>query len=324
MAGVQGARLAAAVTQAGGLGSIPCAMLNEDQIITAVNDVRQHTEGALNLNFFCHQPPAMDDRLRLFAASLAPYFEEYDLDPPDLDAGAGRQPFNEALAELVRGLKPPVVSFHFGLPAASLLETVRESGALVISSATTVEEAVWLEAHGVDAVIVQGVEAGGHRGHFLNRDLSGQQSTLELLPAVAAVVQCPLIAAGGISRPEQARDAMHRGADAVQIGTAYLLCPEADTSALHRSALRGKQAETALTNVFTGRPARGLINRLMREMGPMNDEVPDFPLASGLVTQLRRAAEEKGADEFSPLWAGTGYADIEEVSAADVTRRMAL
>lgn len=166
-------------------------------------------------------------------------------------------------------MKPPVVSFHFGLPSAELLAIVRSWGAIVLSSATTVAEARWLEAHGVTAVIAQGAEAGGHRGMFLTDDLHTQIGTLALVPQIVRAVRVPVIAAGGIADARGVAAALALGAAAVQVGTAYLLCPEATTSAVHRAALASDAARvTALTNVFTGRPARGIVNRAMRELGP--------------------------------------------------------
>lgn len=323
MAGVQGARLAAAVTQAGGLGSIPCAMLSVDEIRQAVADVEAETDGPYNLNFFCHQEPKLDARIQHFVDELAPYFAEFGIDVPDKATRPARQPFNEELAALVEGLKPRVVSFHFGLPADQLLKRVVQTGATIFSSATTVDEARWLESRGVDAVIVQGIEAGGHRGHFLSDDLSIQQGTADLLAATLEAVDCPVIAAGGISTPASVSRMLGLGAECVQIGTAYLLCPEADTSEMHRAALLDSASETALTNLFTGRPARGLVNRLMKELGPISESVPEFPLASTFVTALRRVAERNGSGDFSPLWAGTLFADCQIMSAKEITHQMA-
>jgi len=216
------------------------------------------------------------------------------------------------------------VSFHFGLPEASLLARVKAAGCLVMSSATTVEEARWLEGEGVDAVIAQGLEAGGHRGSFLSNDLSGQLGTFALVPQVVDAVKIPVIAAGGIADARGVAAALRLGAAGVQIGTAYLLCPEASPSAVHRAALESDRARvTALTNLFTGRPARGIVNRIMRELGPMSDAVPPFPLATSALAPLRAAAESRGSGEFSPLWAGQNVSGCKEVSAAVLTRELA-
>jgi nitronate monooxygenase len=216
------------------------------------------------------------------------------------------------------------VSFHFGLPARDLLERVKRWGSKVLASATTVDEARWLEEHGADAVIAQGVEAGGHRGIFLTDDLTTQLGTFALLPQVVAAVRVPVIAAGGIADAKGVKAAMALGAAAVQVGTAYLLCPEATTSAVHRAALKSDAARhTALTNLFTGRPARGILNRVMREKGPINPAVPQFPLATGAIAPLRAKAEARGSGDFSPLWSGQNASGCREIPAAQLTRELA-
>jgi nitronate monooxygenase len=218
-----------------------------------------------------------------------------------------------------------VVSFHFGLPSADLAARVRSWGSKILSSATTVEEALWLESQGVDVIIAQGVEAGGHRGMFLSDDLTTQMGTFALLPQVVKAVRIPVIAAGGIADAGGVAAALAQGAAGVQIGTAYLLCPEATTSLLHRAALKGPTARhTALTNLFTGRPARGIVNRLMRELGPMSAGVPDFPLATNAIAPLRAAAESRGSSDFSPLWSGQNASGCKEVPAAQLTRELAV
>ena len=220
--------------------------------------------------------------------------------------------------------KPAVVSFHFGLPAPELLARVRSWGAKVLSSATTVEEALWLEAHGADAVIAQGLDAGGHRGMFLSDDVTTQTGTMALVPQIVAAVKIPVIAAGGIVDAHSVAAAMALGASGVQIGTAYLLCPEAETGPVHRAALKsGDARHTALTNVLTGRPARGIMNRIMRELGPLSAAAPEFPLASSALAPLRARAESLGRGDFSPLWSGENARGCKEIAAADLTRELA-
>jgi nitronate monooxygenase len=217
-----------------------------------------------------------------------------------------------------------VISFHFGLPSAGLLARVRAWGSKVLATATTVEEACWLEARGVDGVIAQGLEAGGHRGMFLSEDLTTQMGTFALLPQVVRAVKLPVIAAGGIADSKGVAAAMALGAAGVQIGTAYLLCLEATTSAVHRAALKSEAARhTALTNLFSGRPARGIVNRIMRELGPMSAAAPAFPLATSAVAPLRARAESRGSDEFSPLWCGQSVSGCKEIPAAELTRELA-
>lgn len=325
MAGAQGSALAIAVARAGGLGSLPCAMLSAKQISDEVAVLRGAGLSAFNLNFFCHVPPTPDAaREAAWRAALAPYYAEFGIDPAGLVPGPGRAPFTAESTALVEALRPAVVSFHFGLPEPELLARVRASGARVLASATTLKEALWLEARGVDAVIAQGLEAGGHRGHFLSEDLSEQLGTFALLPQLVRALRVPVIAAGGIADARGVAAAMALGAAGVQVGTAYLLCPEAATSAVHRAALRAPSAgHTALTNLYSGRPARGFVNRLMRELGPLSALAPAFPLASTALAPLRAKAEAAGSGGFSPLWAGQNVSGCREIGAGELTRELA-
>ncbi|MDT3678585.1 MAG: DUF561 domain-containing protein [Burkholderiaceae bacterium] len=325
MAGVQGSALAAAVSQAGGLGSLPCAMLSADAVRDEVKAIRAHTDRPFNLNFFCHEMPAPDpQREREWREALHGYYRELGVDESSIPQGASRTPFGEAAAALLDELRPPVVSFHFGLPAPELLARVKACGARVLSSATTVDEALWLEAHGADAVIAQGLDAGGHRGMFLTRDPSSQTGTFALVAQVARAVRVPVIAAGGIADAAGVAAALALGAQGVQVGTAYLLCPEAKTSAVHRAALASSAARnTTLTNVFSGRPARAIVNRIVRELGPFCAQAPEFPLAASAVAPLRAQAESMGSGDFSPLWAGQNTSGCREVPAGEITLALA-
>jgi len=325
MAGVQGSAMAIAVSNAGGLGSLPCAMLTLDTLRSELQAITTQTTRPYNLNFFCHTPPAPDAaREATWRAALAPYYAEFGIDPAYIPAGGGRAPFSAEAADLLEAFKPPVVSFHFGLPTAALLARVKAWGAKVLSSATTVEEARWLEAHGADAVIAQGLEAGGHRGIFLSDDLSTQIGTMALLPQIVRAVKLPVIAAGGIVDARGVAAAMALGAAGVQVGTSYLLCTEATTTPLHRAALASPRAEhTVLTNLITGRPARGMRNRLLDELGPLSDAAPAFPLATAALAPLKAAAEKLGRDDFSTLWSGQNATGCREISAAALTLELA-
>jgi nitronate monooxygenase len=325
MAGVQGSALAIAVCRAGGLGSLPCAQLTPDAMRDELRALGAATDRPFNVNFFCHTPPTRDpQREAEWLKVLRPYYDELGIDISSIPAGPGRTPFSHEAADLLTEFRPRIVSFHFGLPAPDLLQRVRALGVRILSSATTVEEARWLEARGVDAIIAQGSEAGGHRGMFLSGDLTTQIPTFALIPQLVRAVKVPIIAAGGIANAEGVAAALALGAAAVQVGTAYMLCPEATTSAIHRTALVSDRAQrTALTNVFTGRPARGIVNRLMREIGPMNAAAPAFPLAAAAVLPLRAAAEKRGADDFSPLWAGQNTSGCRSVPAGDLTLELA-
>jgi nitronate monooxygenase len=325
MAGSSDAELAIAVSEAGGLGSLPCAMLTVDQTRAAYQIIRQRTSKPVNLNFFCHVSPAPDpNRERAWRAKMRHYYTELGLDPEVPQQLPNRAPFDEAMCALVEELQPPIVSFHFGLPPQRLLTRLRTSGATILSSATTVEEARWLENEGVDAVIAQGFEAGGHRGMFLSSDISTQVGTFALVPQVVDAVGVPVIAAGGIADARGIVAAFALGASGVQIGTAYLQCPEAKTSAIHRAALASAHDnDTVLTNVITGRPARGILNRLIREQGPMSETAPAFPAAAAASAPLRRQAESQNSADFSPLWSGQASRMSRPISAGEFTRSIA-
>ena len=325
MAGVQDSALAVAVSRAGGLGSLPCAMLSPGQIRLALAGLRTQTDKPVNLNFFCHAQPVPDPgRERTWRAALAVYYRELGLDPDAIPSRAGRASFDAELLETLAPFRPAIVSFHFGLPSVDLLARVKTWGTTILSSATTVAEARWLEERGADVIIAQGLEAGGHRGMFLSNDLTTQTGTLALVRQVVQAVRVPVIAAGGIADAAAVAAAMAVGASGVQVGTAYLLCPEATTSAVHRAALGSEGGRhTAITNVFTGRPARGIVNRLIREAGPMSALAPEFPLAAAAVAPLRALAESRGSGDFSPMWAGQNTSGCRTVPAADLTRALA-
>jgi nitronate monooxygenase len=325
MAGSQGSALAAAVSNAGGLGSLPAATLTTEGLRQELAALSSQTTRPFNVNFFCHTMPDADaKREAAWRSALAPYFEELGIDAESTPVASGRLPFSEQSAAVLEEIRPAVVSFHFGLPSEGLLAQVRSMGARILSSATTVEEARWLEARGVDAVIAQGLEAGGHRGSFLAEGLHEQLGTFALLPQIVDAVKVPVVAAGGIADARGIAAAMAMGAAGVQLGTAYLLCPEATTSAVHRRALTSEAARvTAITNLFTGRPARGIMNRLMRELGPMSDAPPAFPLATAAIAPLRAQAEAQGSADFTSLWAGQNVSGCKAVSAAVLTRELA-
>ncbi|TBV11846.1 NAD(P)H-dependent flavin oxidoreductase [Stutzerimonas kirkiae] len=323
MAGAQDHRLAAAVSLAGGLGAIPAGMLDASRLDAELSAYRALTERPCNVNFFCHSSPSIDDtREQRWRERLAPFYRELQVDPAQIASGPTRQPFDASMAEVIEQHRPAVVSFHFGLPAPELLERVRRSGAKVIASATTLDEGLWLQEKGVDAVIAQGLEAGGHRGMFLESDLSTQLGTFALLPQLADALELPVIAAGGIVDARTARAARVLGAAAVQVGTAYLATPQSLASELHRKALQDPRARhTVVTCAFSGRPARGIVNRLIREIGPL-PETPAFPLASNAITPLRARAESLGLDDFTPLWSGQNASQCRTVDAGQLTREL--
>ncbi len=325
MAGAAFEDMAIAVTNAGGLGALACAMLSPEQIKAGMAAIRQQTKGPVNLNFFCHQPPA-DDPVREahWRQRLEPYYAELGIDPHAVAPSPKRAPFDETTCALVEALRPEVVSFHFGLPDRALLARVKAAGAKVLSSATTVDEARWLEDAGCDAIIAQGAEAGGHRGMFLDDSIHTQVGTFALVPQVVDAVKVPVIAAGGIADARGIVAAFALGASAVQIGTAYLLSPEARISPVHRAALSSaKDNDTALTNVFSGRPARGIVNRIVREVGPMSPVAPAFPTAGGALAPLRAKTEPQGAGDFMSLWSGQALRLAHALPAGELTRELA-
>ena len=324
MAGAMDHNLAVEVAEAGGLASLPCAMLDAAQVRDEVTKFRARTSKPLNLNFFCHAPPELNNaREAAWRERLAPYYHEWKINPAGPVPDSNRRPFDAAFCDLVTELKPEVVSFHFGLPEPALFERVKRDGIITFSSATTVAEARWLEQRGVDAIIAQGCEAGGHRGMFLTNDVVSQAGTFALVPQIADAVGIPVIAAGGVTDARGIAAAFMLGAAGAQIGTAYLLCPESKISAPHRAALNSARDDgTALTNLMTGRPARGLYNRLMRDFGPIA-EAPAFPLAAGALAPLRAKAEAAGSGDFSPLWSGQAAALGVEMPAGELTRKLA-
>lgn len=325
MAGVQDHGLAVAVGEGGGLGALPCALLSPEAIRAELSALRAKSDRPFNVNVFCHVPPEPDAaREAAWRAALAPYYGELGLDVASVPVGAGRQPFTPAIADLLEPFRPPVMSFHFGLPDDALLARVRSWGTRVLASATSVDEGRWLEARGVDAVIAQGYEAGGHRGHFLGEDIDRALGTFALVPQLVRALHVPVIAAGGIADARGVAAALALGASAVQAGTVYLLCPEATTSAVHRAALQSDAAQhTAYTNLITGRPARGIVNRLMRELGPTSPLAPAFPLATAAIAPLRAEAERRGRGDFSPLWAGQNVTGCKTIAATRMTRELA-
>jgi nitronate monooxygenase len=325
MAGSTTPEMVIAASEAGGLGSLPAAQYTPPQFREAAAVVRAGTSRPINLNFFAHaMPPEDPARQASWRTRLASYYREAGLDPAVPVPPGGRAPFDADFCAVVEEVRPVVASFHFGLPEAGLLARVRAAGCKVIASATTVAEAVWLEEHGVDAVIAQGFEAGGHRGNFLTQDMATQIGTMALVPQVVDAVRVPVIAAGGIADHRGVLAALALGAAAVQVGTAYLFTPEARIPAVHRAALRAAPADgTALTNLFTGRPARGILNRVMRELGPLSPDAPPFPTAGGALAPLRAKAEAEGRDDFTSLWSGQAAGLAREMPTGELTRRLA-
>jgi nitronate monooxygenase len=324
MAGAMDAELVIAAAQGGALGSLPCALISPEKAREQINIIRQRVTAPVNMNFFCHNAVDADAKRETgWKAWLAPYYKEFGLDPSAPVNAANRMPFDEAMCALVEELKPEVVSFHFGLPDPALLGRVKAARCIVMSSATTVKEAIWLEENGADVIIAQGVEAGGHRGMFLTDNIAEQPGTFALVPQVVDAVKVPVIAAGGIGDGRGIAAAFALGASGVQIGTAYLRCPESKLIAPARVALaQARDDSTVITNVMTGRPARGVINRVMREVGPISPDAPAFPHAATALAPLKVAAEKLGKVDFTNLWAGQAVRMGREMPAAELTRAL--
>jgi nitronate monooxygenase len=324
MANWSGVDMAVAVAEAGGLGSFPCAGLSDDKVREGFAAIRSRTSKPINLNFFCHEEPERDlAGEAAWLERLSPYYRELDVEMPAPPLKATIYRFIEATCAVVEALRPEVVSFHFGLPAPELLARVRRVGCKVICSATTRREALHLAERGVDAIIAQGAEAGGHRGMFLETDVATQIGTFALVQQIVDAVSVPVVAAGGIGDGRGITAAFVLGAAGVQIGTAYLCCPEATTSALHKAALSESGRETAIADVFSGRPARGIVNRVIREQGPINPAHPAYPLATPALAPLRKAAEAKGSGDFSWFWSGQGAPPAMGIGADALTRKLA-
>lgn len=325
MAGSDSVTLARSVSSVGALGSLACALLGPDGVRDSMRALRHEMERPFNLNFFCHamEPPdaAATERWKAF---LRPHYERWGLNIETVPETRLRMPFDDEMCAVVEDLKPEVVSFHFGLPVSSLVDRLRRAGIRIVSSATSVREAVWLESRGCDAIIAQGIEAGGHRAMFLETDVAAQTGLIALLPQVVDAVSIPVIAAGGISDARGIVAAFALGASGVQLGTAYLFCPEANVSPLYRGALaHATDNGTAVTNLFSGRPARGILNQYLHESGPMSGLVPPFPYAATLVAPLRAASERAGSAAYMQMWAGQAAGIVTSLPAAEFTRKLA-
>lgn len=320
MAGSGGVALAVAAIAGGALGSLPCALLDPATVAEQVAAVRARAAGSLALNFFCHDLGGAPDEAAWWA-TLAPFYAVEGVAPPQAPSPL-RRPFNSDMCAVVERLRPEVVSFHFGIPDDTLLARVRAAGARIFATATSVAEARILAGRGCDAVIAQGYEAGGHAGYFDG----GHRPVglVALVPQIADAIDLPIIAAGGIADQRGIAAAFALGASGVQIGTAYLACPESLASPVHRRRIgTPESADSVFTNLFSGRPARGLRNRLIDALGALHPDAPPFPHAGAALSPLRAAAEAQGRDNYSPLWAGQAAPLARAVSARALTEDFA-
>jgi nitronate monooxygenase len=321
MAGAAGVELAVAVIEGGGVGSLPCALLTPAMARDQVAQVRARCSGPLNLNFFCHRLPEAPDP-SAWHELLRPFYEEFGLAPSAVETSL-RRPFDETMCAVVEETRPDLVSFHFGLPETDLMARVRASGARILATATTIAEARALAGRGVDAIIAQGWEAGGHAGRFLGEPADQQMGLFALLPQVVDATGLAVVAAGGIADGRGIAAAFTLGASAVQVGTAFLRSPESLIGAAHRDALDSDAAErTAFTNLFTGGLARGLPTRLTETLGPVRAEAPPFPLAGGALAPIARAAAERGESGFASMWSGQAAGLAPALPARELTEQL--
>ncbi|MCU1327370.1 MAG: 2-nitropropane dioxygenase [Bryobacterales bacterium] len=325
MAGSDSVALARSVSSTGALGSLACALLSPDAVCAAMRALRLQMARPFNLNFFCHAMNARDSvSMEEWKRYLRPHYDRWNLDIETITESRLRLPFDEEMCAVVEDLKPEVVSFHFGLPTSDLVDRLKNHGIRIVSSATSVMEAQWLESRGCDAIVAQGFEAGGHRAMFLENNIATQSGLFALLPQIADAVSVPVIAAGGIADARGVVAAFALGASGVQLGTAYLFCPEANVAPLYRQALaEATENNTALTNLFSGRPARGILNRFLRESGPMSDKAPAFPYAATLAAPLRAASESAQSLDYMQMWAGQAARLAKSLPAAELTRNLA-
>ena len=324
MAGADSVALARAVANAGGLGSLACPLLTPEQMRQVAREFREGCGKPLNLNFFCHKMQAPSaEAIERWKQFLRPHYERLALGIDSVADSRLRMPFDDEACSVVEDLSPEIVSFHFGLPEPPLVERLKRKKIKILASATSVREAKWLEERGCDAVIAQGAEAGGHRGMFLEESIASQTGLFALLPQIVDAVRVPVIAAGGIADSRGIAAAFALGASAVQIGTAYLKCPEAKISPLYRQALDSVgDGDTAITNLFSGRPARGIANRFVRECGPMSNDALAFPFAATYVAPLRTASEKAGSTDYMQMWAGQAAALSKAMPAEALTRSL--
>lgn len=322
MAGVSTPALAAAVSNSGAMGSVSVGASNPRAAKAMIAETRALTDRPINVNVFCHRPAIPDaQRERQWLQYLTPLFEEFDAEPP----ASLREIYQTFCcdAEMVQVLveeQPAVVSFHFGLPPQGHIEALQRAGVLLVATATTVEEGARIKTAGIDAIVAQGIEAGGHRGMF-NPELGDPGiPTLDLVQALQDRVDLPVIAAGGIMDGEDITKALAHGAQAAQLGTAFILCPESSANEGYRNRLKTVwHGDTQITAAISGRPARGVVNRMHREIGVSTaPRLPDYPIAYDAAKALHGVASAKGCHDFAAHWAGQGANRARELAAADL------
>ncbi len=324
MASAASIELASEVSNAGGLGSLGLSYHKIENILPDYKKILSKTNHSINLNFMTHKEPSKNDiKAKKYMNEVKKYYEEYKVaEIPNLINTT--ETFNKEHLELLLEMNPKIVSFHFGLPQQDYIQSIKNQNIYIISSATTVKEAKILEDSGADAIIAQGYEAGGHRGTFASSYKEGEIGLFSLLPQVVEATSVPVIAAGGIANGKGIAAALMLGAQGVQIGTAFLSCPEASVHPLWKDAISNASTrDTRITSAFTGRPARGIVNRLVIDMENKNDIIPDFPTVGSVIKPLANIAATNGKDDFLSLWAGQSAPMNRNISASELIELLA-
>jgi len=324
MAGSSTPALAGAVSNAGGLGSLGCAAMSLDELVTTTDKLRTITDQPFNLNFFAHtepqERPKVDSQV---STQIAFAYQERAISGPSKNNTKTYDQFNIDTVSALLKIKPRVVSFHFGLPSTDLVAALRDTGCNILCSATTVEEAKWLAENGVDAIIAQGWEAGGHRGTFEVSFEDFGIGTMALVPQIVDAIDLPVIAAGGIADGRGIAAAFNLGASGVQLGSAFLSCPEASISTAHRNALQNaRDDDTRLTRAFSGRPARARNNRYIELMAQQRGKLVDFPLMYRFSRPLMQSSVDNNDDDYSFLLYGQAAALNREMPASDLVTKL--
>jgi len=326
MAGVTTPALAAAVSEAGALGSLGLASASLDQARSMITETQRLTRKPVNINFFCHRPTTPDHAAsQAWLAHLRPMFEEFGATPPSELKDIYRPfPDYQDMLELVLETRPAVVSFHFGLPSQEYIDALKNAGIVLMASATTPAEARQIEAAGIDVLVAQGYEAGGHRGVFEPEKGDAQYGTFALVHMLATQSALPVVAAGGIMDGAAIKAALALGAAGVQCGTAFILCPESAANAAYRKALQSERAyDTRVTTTLSGRAARGLRNRLyIDEPASARPPTPGYSMTYDAAKALNAAASSRGNDEFAAQWAGQAAALARAMPATQMVQTL--
>ncbi len=326
MAGVSTPAMAAAVNAGGGLGGIALGAGDADAAARMIAETRERTERPFNVNLFVHAPPMPDPvREAAWSEALRPAFAAFEAQPPDTLRTIYRSfAQDDAMLALLVEVKPAVVSFHFGLPDGTRIAALKQAGCLLLASVTSLAEAQAAERAGIDMLVAQGYEAGGHRGVFDPHATDDRLGTLALTRLLAMRTRVPVIAAGGIMDGAGVAAALALGAVAAQLGTAFIACPESAADAAYRAALMGEgAAHTVMTRVISGRPARCLPNRFTLLGETLTAAVPDYPIAYDAGKALNAAAKVRGEGGYGAQWAGQGAPLARALPAADLVRAIA-